>query len=236
MNYEVIETDKNYAKIHYPELWKNTEIEDVNNIEKAYDIFKSLPPDELPKDFDESFMGGDGWCDIYDTSEGRIAVYSQGSLSSSYPLYIIKLDNVNENKKMKKVNYKVKKLAEQLKKLSNSELKSLYEALSSIQSKEYNEIVDSFWKFWDGKDVGNYIRYGDTFYHETLVYNPETKEWSIVLYSQNEYDRNLKQVFQFPNGQDYANSDTDSWDEDLTFEEMRDAVNDFAEEFVIYHE
>jgi len=81
------EYDKPTAKYFFPEIWG----EIPGNFEEAYELFKAL--DELPPGFEKSFKEmGEGWCDIYTLKDGnKIAVYGDGDLNNTLPLYIVEL-------------------------------------------------------------------------------------------------------------------------------------------------
>lgn len=87
---KIEEITKEYAKIHYPGIFDLEAI--PGNYEEAYEIFNNLSDDKKPDGVENLFKcGDDGWCDIYETAEGKIAVYGDGMLSNSSPLWIIKL-------------------------------------------------------------------------------------------------------------------------------------------------
>ena len=54
-------------------------------------------------------------------------------------------------------------------------------------------------------DLGDYVRNGDTFFHERLEVNPDTEEIGVGTYSQNSWTEGWDTILTFPNGQDIAN-------------------------------
>ena len=78
----------------YPEIFDMTD-GFPNNQEEAYEFFndKDLWEDiEDYCDFKISFAPErDGWCDIYETKKGRIAVYGDGELFNHTDLFILEL-------------------------------------------------------------------------------------------------------------------------------------------------
>jgi hypothetical protein len=81
---EIITTDKTAARQTYPEIFEQTTPNNPQEAEKIFKDFEEALPDYLDKD--------DLWCDIFQTSKGKIAVLSDCDINSDALLYIIELE------------------------------------------------------------------------------------------------------------------------------------------------
>ena len=90
---KAIEYSKEAARQEYPEIFGDNS-NYPNEVQEAYNAFDNIDEttDEFKEAFENAFKdGGEGWCDIISTESGNIAVFSESPLTTSDPIYVIKL-------------------------------------------------------------------------------------------------------------------------------------------------
>ena len=90
---KAIEYSKDAARQEFKEIFNQDNY--PYNVQEAYDKFDNAKnkTDDFKEAFSNAFKdGGEGWCDIISTENGNIAIFSESPLTTSDPLYIIKID------------------------------------------------------------------------------------------------------------------------------------------------
>ena len=91
---KIIEYSKNAAEQEFPEIFDDNAGNYPHEVPRAYDVFEAAEnkTDDFKKAFRNAFKnGGEGWCDIFKTESGNIAVFSESPLTTNDPIYVIRL-------------------------------------------------------------------------------------------------------------------------------------------------
>lgn len=80
INLKVVNIDKKYAKVVFPEIFKN---ESSGSTEKAFAVFNEIG------NFNNAFLSKEYWLEMWETAIGNIAVLGHGDLEDSSDLQIV---------------------------------------------------------------------------------------------------------------------------------------------------